>query len=404
MKKNISLFLIITILLLCYSFNAYGEILYKNDDVGIEFIVPDGWRKETLLQERQSIQSKYVNDNGDIILFGFNDIYNSLLEEDKKSIKRSDINSDNFTVNDIKEIFIATNIIKISAMEKEIINSLQYFKITGILLETQQETPVYNTDFISYLCIYDGIYYIFQFSGNEKSQSYNEFKNLLNSIKYDIDFTANANNLALDLPFNTSDSFTSIYFLLSLFYTIIVYSVPIAIYRYVILKHPLTKKKALAITIIWYIISVIVIVITSADHKTGAAATFWSIINYYILTKGKDKRKIFIENEEQTSLNDELTDNESDTVGNIYTISDVTYENPCNKAGTEILDTREQIITEKTNYSTDSNKEIEIQNEKIDDNLIEKTIEDEIMFCRKCGASITNDSIFCFRCGAKIRT
>jgi len=400
MKKNISLFLIITILSLCYSFNAYGEILYKNDDVGIEFIIPDGWRKETLLQERQIIQSKYVNDNGDIILFGFNDIYNSLPEEDKKSIKRSDINSDNFTENDIKEIFIATNT-KISAIEREIINKLKYFKIKGIVVETQQETSDFN--FVTYLCIYDGIYYIFQFSGNEKSQSYNEFKSMLNSIKYDIDFTANANNLALGLPFNTSDSFTSIYFLLSLFYTIIVYSVPIAIYRYVILKHPLTKKKALAVTIIWYIISVIIIVITSADHKSGAAATFWSMINYYMLTKGKDNRKIFIKNEEQTSLNDELTDYESVTVENIYTISDVTNENPYNEAGTEILDDREQIITEKTNYSTDSNREIEIQNEKIDDNLIEKTIEDEIMFCRKCGAPITNDSIFCFRCGTKIR-
>jgi hypothetical protein len=136
-------------------------------------------------------------------------------EVDKKLIKRMDLDNSAFLDDEIKAYFNTGNI-KVIKLENEIINNIEYYKIIR-LAETQVEGTVYH----------------------------NDLKSIFESVKYDIYSSFNAYKLALGIQINYSNNFVAIYFILSLIYTIVVYTVPITIYRYVILKHIVIIKKVL---------------------------------------------------------------------------------------------------------------------------------------------------------------
>ena len=82
-------------------------------------------------------------------------------------------------------------------------------------------------------------------------------------------------------------------FLLNLFITFDIYTLPIIIWRYVIKKQPVEKSKATEITIIYGIIAWIamsILLYILAERVAGGSILFWSFINYIILiSKNRDK-------------------------------------------------------------------------------------------------------------------
>ena len=79
----------------------------------------------------------------------------------------------------------------------------------------------------------------------------------------------------------------------SLIVTILIYSVPVAIYRYAIRKRPLSRKKAIWFTIIYAIIAFIVMSIVKeaidGEPAKGGGLALWSWVNYMMLSRGKDE-------------------------------------------------------------------------------------------------------------------
>lgn len=87
--------------------------------------------------------------------------------------------------------------------------------------------------------------------------------------------------------------------IVSLIITIAVYSLPIIIYRYAILKHAVEKNRAKMITIIYAIVGFFamnaITLSTSGKTITGGALLFWSYANYKMLTTSKDKKKTAVD-------------------------------------------------------------------------------------------------------------
>ena len=83
---------------------------------------------------------------------------------------------------------------------------------------------------------------------------------------------------------------------ISLIITIAVYSLPIILVRYLILRHPIDRHRAKIITLVYAFLGLVIMVLliywlTDGNGKvTGGAIFLWSYVNYKMLTTGKDKR------------------------------------------------------------------------------------------------------------------
>ena len=79
----------------------------------------------------------------------------------------------------------------------------------------------------------------------------------------------------------------------SLIVTILIYSVPVAIYRYALRKRPLSRKKAIWFTIIYAIIAFVIMSIVKeavdGEPAKGGGLALWSWVNYLMLSRGKDR-------------------------------------------------------------------------------------------------------------------
>lgn len=84
---------------------------------------------------------------------------------------------------------------------------------------------------------------------------------------------------------------------ISLIITVAVYSLPIIVARYAILRRPVDRSKAKVITITYAVVGMIVMaVLVKALEGDDAKITFgglilWSFVNYKMLISGKDRRK-----------------------------------------------------------------------------------------------------------------
>lgn len=92
-------------------------------------------------------------------------------------------------------------------------------------------------------------------------------------------------------------SFNILVFILDLIITITVYSLPIIIARYAVMKHPIERKKAIIICIVYAVLGFVVMAALTSWATDGESAAsgggliLWSYINYRMLTTGKDNRK-----------------------------------------------------------------------------------------------------------------
>jgi hypothetical protein len=370
----------------------YAPIAYKNDEAGVEFVVPAGWRDKALMKERITIKVKFVNDKGNTILFGYTDLYNDLSQEDKVQIKRSDFNNSALSKEDVI-IFLKSDNTEITKIDTEIINNIEYYKL-NISTKKQVEGTDYNFNSIIYFFINDGIGYHFQYGGDENDQYYNDFTSMMRTIKYDIyDSMADTLKLASGVPLNYSDKYANWYYILSLLlvliYTIVVYTLPIIIYRYGIAKHPFKKRKALMITIIWYSISLSIVILIanySGDKTPGSAAILWTYLNYRILTTGKDKRKIILEDVKNAVNSSEMVN--TDVINNME------------KQNNSILN---EIEIKDMDVEKIEEDQINLENLDIGYDIANDGIVETKIYCNKCGTQLTSDSNFCFRCGNKVR-
>lgn len=242
----------------------------------------------------------------------------------------------------------------------------------------------------------NGYLYTFQFSGESDNPCYEDFKSLLESVKYPVatnDLTSHSEEStesALSSKYGNAESLTEVVgypepetttpapvsksgigsIFLSLLITIIIYSVPIIIYRYAIAKHPIeearAKKLAIIYGIIAFIIMSILIFATSGSGVAGGAILLWSWVNYKILTSGRDSLTIDL----ATGASEATVENKP-----------IVVPTPTTGPAEAVKIKPDELSETKGSAKPTSRK---------------------IMYCRHCGTKLIEGSKFCNHCGTKI--
>ena len=142
-------------------------------------------------------------------------------------------------------------------------------------------------------------------SGELESADEKEIESIINSVVFD-DKLLEINGLKEDKSYEYSDAetyssgFDFAEFLINLILTVLLYSSPVAFYRYFIVKHAVEKPKAKRITIIYGIIafiimSIIVYLISGNVMSAGGAIFLWSGVNYKLLISGDPEKASHLE-------------------------------------------------------------------------------------------------------------
>ena len=344
LKKFFAVMISFIILLVMPLSVAAAGTLYTDTTTGVSFTVPVGWYETALTEEREIIKVKYTHEteDGSSIMFGYGDMWGKLTEEERIGYTREDLNHDA-----MREIFSNEELADAlglntdgSIIEEVSYNWKEYVKIIST---SQISIASYSADMTLIYLIHIQEGYIFMFSYAYMGENIHgqDFEQLMENVKYSdihsitIDgeevIVPNVNDLpSIEVPSyvtdiedvyindtdtdNTANNFSDtgkgsgvVYFedgkmkfdfpllIVSLIVTIVIYSLPIIIYRYAIKKQPIPEKKAKKITIIYGIIAFIVMAVVSGGAP-GAAIILWSTVNYKMLTK-PSKNDVYINTE-----------------------------------------------------------------------------------------------------------
>ncbi|MGE4485310.1 MAG: hypothetical protein AB7C97_09410 [Oscillospiraceae bacterium] len=271
---------------------------YTDSEAGMTFTVPPNWSEEPLSEESEYYTANFVpNEDAAVsILYIRYDFWNNMTVSERAGYTRSDINNSLFTESDV------AGMCGFSASEVEIssatYNDIEYFKCLYALNDASLGLDLAVN--ITQLIYFDnGYMYLFQFSGIDESEYFADFESLVKSVNYqtpvmsDSSVNLSSGNYSGTSHENISGDFTLGNLILSLIVTISVYSLPIIVYRYAIIKKPVGPRKARKITIIYAIVafSLMTALIYSlgGSGMTAGGLLLWSFVNYSMLTGGKEK-------------------------------------------------------------------------------------------------------------------
>ncbi|HHX37842.1 MAG TPA: zinc ribbon domain-containing protein [Clostridiaceae bacterium] len=329
---------------------------YTDPKTKSTFTVPENWEETPLSEERETIDVKFMSqiDEGMCIMYGNIDIWNELSEDDRYGLERADIDNSFFTNSDLADVL---------RLSTDDIRQVTYGTNEYFIATVKGASDVYGVNFtvsITHaILVNDGYMYWFQFSGTSNDKLYSDYETLLSSLTFpnQVNKSSNTSNTN-DSNANSdiSSQFTIVMFLLDLLVTIVVYSIPIIIYRYAIKKAPVPNKQAKRITIIYgicaFVVMAVLIIIVGGNGAPGGAILLWSWVNYRVLVGGKDKS---------------ITHPEP-------VIEEQSAELECDL---EPIESVEQIPNTGASQSTQN-------------------------VCTSCGAVIPKESKFCHKCGTKI--
>lgn len=276
------------------SANDYG---YIDNDTNLSFTVPANYTQEALSGERDIYKVKFVNnEKKDLcILYGSSDIYKEMSVLERLFISRSDVNNSQEIEDGFKEgLDEALNESVISLVEPQRVfyGDKEYYKY-NVKATSEHIGIEIQVDMSMLIHVENGYAYIFQFCGREDSPYYADFEKLLGSVKY---------------PGYSYNSYLADYnksLLFGIILTILIYSLPIIIYRYAIRREPVKPSTAKKITIIYGIAAFVVmsvILISLGGEGAGTAIILWSFVNYRTLISGYTEQK-YIDNKESQILN-----------------------------------------------------------------------------------------------------
>ena len=227
---------------------------------------------------------------------------------------------------------------------------------------------------------------MFQFTGDERNALYQDFTSLMESVTYPsvqpveeepgtVPIIEEEPSIPAPVLEEEADPIEESYsssdelaneilssLLLSVLLTVGIYSLPIIIYRYGILQHPVEKGKAKKITIIYgviaFLVMTVIAVAVNGNGAAGGAIFLWSWVNYKILTGGKKQKEEALSTKHQSSGYQGMPASGA---------SDRNAQN-ASAANSESVETSSRTIR----------------------------------YCKHCGHVLLEDSLFCRNCGARI--
>ena len=351
---------------------------YTDTKTQTSFTVPANWIEVPLSKPRDFIDVKFMSNKeyGMVIMYGAYDLWDAMTASERTGYSRADIDNTILTKSEIAEMggFYGGEISLVNY------NGIEYYKTTGKGTNKSYGFDLTGT-MTGIFLIENGYMHLFQFSGSSDNEYYDDFESLLQSVKYQ-------HNRAVSKPRNSvknsntdiSNEFSLPNLFIDLIFTIFIYSLPIMIYRYAIKKEPVDSHKAKWITIIYGIVSFIVMSILKymlVEKIAGYAIWFWSYVNYRMLIGGT-KKYVSVE---------PSNENESSTE---KTYDCDLYKYPVLGGGDEDIDDDVRHTSGDKGIMSGDSIEIMFQDGS------------DINFCHKCGNKLQPDSEFCNKCGTKI--
>ena len=167
------------------------SFVYTDEERGVSFTVPADWKVEALNKEREVLKAKFAStqEQGLSILYGWMDFY-PLFEElgMSEEYPRESVNQDFFTVQDMNAFLgaaseYAENETEVSSVTDVNYGGNDFFKATqkgsatvyGLTMSASMVT-LYHFD--------HGYLYQFQFPGSEDSPYFEDFIQLVSSVKF----------------------------------------------------------------------------------------------------------------------------------------------------------------------------------------------------------------------------
>ena len=402
--KLISILIILSFIIIpVISVNA--AIKYVDKETNTSFTVPSNWSQFD--ENKEDFDAAFSSDmNYKYIIFYSSTDYRDEWKKETSEIPYTYLNNGSFSKKEFAEIYDAQE------SDVTIVNygKYYYFRVEYFNEEYGNDKTMYM-----FVRISDGWTYEFYFFGGINSSYYQDVEYILNNVEYPyysedsekpeedfigIETTSLSENENLHKnQYEDSNKYTnsnkegldilSIFF--SILITIIIYTIPIVIFRYAIIKKPITNKLAIKITIIYaicgFIVMSLVCYIINQSAATGGGLVLWSFVNYKILTYGNEylQNTIDINNESSVKLEENKYKSNKNIVEEKATkkkVNDIKRQNDIDEQSIKI------------------EKEIRNMNKKTEKR--KKALEEETLFCRKCGRKLAIDSEFCHKCGVKV--
>ena len=262
---------------------------YIDTNSGVTFTIPENWSETPMSETRKFIDVKFTHNDNPVfnIIYGSIDLWEQLPSSDKIGLTRSDFDNSTFSKSELVQLLECDE----SDIEIVTYNNREYYKCINHVSQSIEGINI-SLDITILLYIDNGWMYQYQFSGTENINYYNDFLSLINSVNYPVpqdtvQMASTENNEHYDSENNLSGMFL-INILIGFIITIIIYTVPIAIYRYAIRKRPMKESHAKILIIIYAVISFFImftiIYFLNGNAKIGGSIILWSYINYRILT------------------------------------------------------------------------------------------------------------------------
>ena len=273
---------------------------YTDPDTNAYFTVPAGWTVQTPSIKENGVQMMFISDTDPTktIIYACQDLWEQMSESERSGYTRKDINISTFTEMDL--VMIAMEL-KISASDIQNVtyDFTKYYKIPEVFEAVGSATP-FSDHSTALVTIQNGYIYQFYFTDTDASPAFADLEKLLESAYFPGANTVSSAGTIGGIPGGTaatpsprSGSLTLsglLGILFSLIVTILVYSLPIFIYRFGIKKEPVPPKKGLLITLVYavfaFIAMCVLLFLLNGSPTAGGALFLWSFINYKMLTKG----------------------------------------------------------------------------------------------------------------------
>ncbi len=202
-------------------------------------------------------------------------------------------------------------------------------------------------------------------------------------------------------------SITNIVF--GLLLTSLVYTIPIIIYRYLIHKEPVEKKRGRTITIIYavcaFILMSLIKYVLGDSNPAGYSIVLWSYINYNILVRAKKKaRKCSEENIGSTIYTSSDIGIQFDSTPTIIQDSQVNINSTPSTCGEASEDIHFPTIIEEKSIPDNQPSSEHISSlpspySICDHRRLEKQ---PYVYCHQCGVQLPANAKYCNRCGTQL--
>ena len=247
--------------------------LYVHEESGASFELKSGWREVRKDPKDGTVVFSPASAPEEYMKFFCMDLWSQLDKKEQRRTPRSGMDQDALAA----ETLAAALGGSADAGDMVKVGEYDYFRYM-------------TKDEIVYIYLKDGKAYTFCFHGNTALQFYNEFLRTIGGAAFP-DLTAA--EIEEDAARYLRSKYSPGDILFSIFVTVAVYSLPIIIYRYLIRRAPVEKKKARHITILYGILSFLlmrVIIMVLHGDSSGSSVLLWGTLNYFMLSRGRKRR------------------------------------------------------------------------------------------------------------------